>query len=60
MSAERLVVANLWAKQLLVSDVIVDVQPVDTRFGELRLYTVERSPEVHAAEAARLAREITP
>jgi hypothetical protein len=51
------IVANLWAKQLIVGDIITDIEPIDTRYGELKLYTVERTEEAHAAEVARVKAE---
>ena len=54
MSGERVIVDNLWAKQLLVGDYITATRPVDTRFRPLAIYTVERSREAHdEAVAAR-------
>jgi hypothetical protein len=51
------IVANLWAKQLIVGDIITAIEPVDTRYGVLHHYTVERTQEAHAAELARLKAE---
>jgi len=50
-------VANLWAKQLLVGDLIIAADPVQSRYGELRMYTVERLKAVHDAEKERIAEE---
>ncbi len=50
-----ILVANLWAKQLLVGDVIVAVTPTDTRYGLINSFTVQRDEVVHAQD--RLARK---
>ena len=50
-------VANLWAKQLIVGDTIISADPVDTRYGVIRRYTVERTKAAHRAERERIERE---
>lgn len=42
-----MIVANLWNKNLMVGDTILDIKEVDSRYGPLRSYTVERKLEDH-------------
>jgi hypothetical protein len=52
-----MIVANLWNKNLAVGDVILAVREVDSRWGPLRNYTVERTEEAHAIQSAKEAAE---
>jgi hypothetical protein len=46
---ETLIVANLWAKQLLEGDLILEARVVETRYGPIKRFTVKRSVAAHAA-----------
>lgn len=53
-----MLVANLWAKDLIEDDLIVEAEWIEHyRFGPIKKFTVERSEEAHAAEKARKAAE---
>lgn len=49
-----MIVANLWAKQLIEGDIIVKVALRDHyRYGPIKRFDVERTEAAHAAEQAR-------
>lgn len=46
-----MIVKNLWAKELKAGDLIVDVKPVDSKWGEINRFTVERATPAGLEEA---------
>lgn len=48
-----MIVVNLWNKNLAVGDVILTINLVDSRWGPLRQYSVERTEEAHAIQVAK-------
>jgi hypothetical protein len=52
-----LIIANLWAKELEVGDRILKAELVDSRYGPIKRFTVERpeAAEVHALGEALIA-----
>lgn len=53
-----MLVANLWAKQLIEGDLIVKVELRDHyRYGPIKRFIVERTEEAHRLETERYERE---
>ena len=50
-----MLVTNLWAKQLVADDIIIRVDMVDSRYGPLSQFTVERTEENHNASVLAIA-----
>lgn len=51
-----MIVKNLWAKNLQPGDLVVEMMPVETRFGELHSFTVERKTDEEVEAALRTIR----
>ena len=54
MDNDKVIIKNLYAKQLIENDLIVEIEQVEHyRFGPIARFTVERTRSAHEADRAK-------